>query len=464
MSTPVIYIVFPFLLSLVLYFFQKRTRLTIAVGITTSILLMLFAFFQNFGAVWKIGPLSIEIKTTLAVFGRSFSLGNQDKYFLAFVYFFAAIWFGGAHITRISSRFIPFGLAIISILTAALAVEPFLYSAILVEIAILASIPLLLVPGTPPGKGVLRFIVFQSLAMPLILFGGWLLGGIQASPSDTARLLQAVLFLGIGFALWLAIFPFQSWVPQLTMDIHPFISGFILGLLPIVTMLIMLDFISGLVWLRESQYLQPVLSLVGTIMVVSTGVWAAIEKDGRRLLGYSVLLESGLALLAVSLQSQISVMTLFVSFIPRMAALALLALSLSIFVKNDIIPNQDNLSGMIRKYPYASTGLIVSLLSVVGFPLLGGFPVRLALLEQLATMNSTIVIWVLLGLVAFLFSVFRFLIQISKPESEGWQRGESIAQIIFLVIGILVIIFFGIFPNFLSGQLAPLFVNLPILR
>ncbi|MBA4384593.1 MAG: hypothetical protein C0410_07635 [Anaerolinea sp.] len=464
MSTPIIYIVFPFLLSLLLYFFQKRKRWLVAISISTSIILMLFAFFQDFGAVWKIGPASIEIKTTLAIFGRSFSLGNQDKYFLTFLYFFAALWFGGASITRISSRFIPFGLAIISIFTAALAVEPFLYSAILVEIAILVSIPLLLIPGAPPGKGVLRFIVFQSLAMPLILFGGWLLGGIQASPSDTTRLLQAVLFLGIGFSLWLAIFPFQSWVPQLTMDIHPFISGFILGLLPIVTMLIMLDFISSLVWLRESQYLQPVLSLVGTIMVVSTGVWAAIEKDGRRLLGYAVLLESGLALLSVSLQSQISVMTLFISFIPRMGAIALLALALSIFVQNDIIPDLDHLSGMIRKFPFASTGLITSLLCVAGFPLLGSFPIRLALLEQLAAMNPVIAVWVLLGLIAFLYSVLRFLLQITKPENEVWQRGESILQILFLSIGLLVLIIFGIFPNFFSGQLVPLFVNLPILR
>ena len=464
MSTPVIYIAFPFLLSLVLYFLQKRTKLVNAISIAASVLLMLFAFFQIFGALWKIGPLSIEIKTSLAVLGRSFSLGNQDKYFLAFVYFFAAIWFGGVNITRISSRFIPFGFAIISILTAALAVEPFLYSAILVEIAILVSIPLLLIPGKPPGKGVLRFIVFQSLAMPLILFGGWLLGGIQASPSDTARLLQAVLFLGIGFALWLAIFPFQSWVPQLTMDIHPFISGFILGLFPIVTMLIMLDFISGLVWLRESQYLQPVLILVGTIMVGSTGIWAAIEKDGRRLLGYAVLLESGLAILAVGLQSQISVMTLFVSFLPRMAALALMALSLSIFVNNDIFPDLDHLSGMIRKYPFASSGLIISLLSVVGFPLLGSFPVRLALLEQLAVLNPGIAVWVLLGLVAFIYSALRFLMQISKPDGEGWRRGESISEIIFLVIGIFVLIIIGIFPNFFNGLLEPLFVNLPILR
>jgi formate hydrogenlyase subunit 3/multisubunit Na+/H+ antiporter MnhD subunit len=104
------------------------------------------------------------------------------------------------------------------------------------------------------------------------------------------------------------------------------------------------------------------------------------------------------------------------------------------------------------------------LLSIAGFPLLGSFSVRLALLEQLAAMNPVIAIWVLLGIIAFLFSVFRFLMQITKPESEDWQRGESIAQIVFLSIGVLVIIIFGVFPNFISGQLEALFVNLPILR
>ncbi len=433
-------------------------------AISICVLLFLFSYFQDFGGVLKIGPLSLEIKTTLAVFGRSFSLTNQDKFFLCVVFFSTAIWFGAARIANVTARFVPLGLAIISLLTSALAVEPFLYSAILVEIAVLVSIPLLLQPGKPAGKGVLRFLVFQSLAMPLILFGGWLLGGIQASPSDTTRLLQSVLFLGIGFAFWLAVVPFQSWVPQLSMDIHPLVSGFVLGLFPIVTLLIMLDFISSLVWLRESQYLQPTLRLIGTIMVVTSGIWASIERDGRRLLGYAVLLESGFALLAVSIQTESSVMTLFISFIPRIGALALMALSLSIFSNNDIALDMDNLTGMVRRYPFASIALFFSFLSVASFPLLGAFPSRLALLEQMAVTDSMSVIWSLVGLAAFLFSVMRLFMRLTKPVFENWQRGETIGQIIFLVIGMIVLILFGVLPNLVGDQLAPLFMNLPILR
>jgi NADH-quinone oxidoreductase subunit N len=464
MTTPTVFIVFPFVVAVVLFFFQKRTRLVMITGITLCIVLFLFAFFQDFGGVWKIGPVSIEIKTSLAVFGRSFLLTNQDKFFLSFVYLSAAIWFGATRIIKVPSRFIPLGLAISAILTSALAVEPFLYSAILVELAVLVSIPLLLQPGVPAGRGIIRFLVFQSLAMPLVLFGGWLLGGIQASPSDAARQLQSVIFLGVGFAFWLAIFPFQSWVPQLAQSIHPLVGGFLLGLFPVVTMLIMLDFISGLVWLRSSVYLQPTLMLIGTIMVVSTGVWAAIEHDLRRLLGYSVLLESGFALLAVSLQSDVSVLTLFISFIPRMGALALMALALSIFTSNGIVPTLDNMSGMLRKFPFASIALIISFLSVAGLPLLGSFPVRLSLFEQLVVVSKVYTAWAFIGSVTFLFCVIRLIMQLTKPVQEKWERGETITQVIFLIVGMFALILLGVLPHLLGKQLLPLYMNLPILR
>lgn len=464
MSTPLLFIIFPFILAVVLYFFQTRKRLVYLLGITTCLVLMLFAYLQNFGAVWKIGPVSIEIKTSLAILGRSFSLTNQDKFFLTFLYFACAVWFGGTRSIQTGSRFIPFGLAIVSILTAALAVEPFLYSAILVEIAMLASIPLLVEPGKPAGSGVLRYIVYQSMAMPFILFGGWLLGGIQASPSDATRLLQSVVFLGVGFAIWLAIVPFQSWVPKLSEELNPYVSGFLLGLFPIVTMLIMIDFISGLVWLRESAYLEPALRLVGAIMVISTGVWAIIEMDLRRLLGYSVLLESGLAVLLVSLQSETGVSLLLLSFFPRIAAMAIMALSLTIIKNNGVSLHLEAMSGLIKKMPVASLSLVFSLFAIAGGPLLAGFPVRLSMLELLAERSPSITLGVLVGLGFFLFAVMRLLFRLTKPIEANYQRQESNVQIAMLVLGILFLVVFGFFPNLFVGIFKPLFMNLPILR
>ncbi|MBA4374562.1 MAG: hypothetical protein C0401_00110 [Anaerolinea sp.] len=464
MSTPIIFIFFPLSISILLYMLQKKTRLVSLIGILTCILIALFAIFQDFGGVLKIGSMSVEIKTTFSFLGRSFALSNEDRFFLSFVFISSALWFGVTGIAGVSVSFIPLGLAIISIMTGALAVEPFLYSAILVEIAVIVAIPLMIQKGKPVGKGVLRFLIFQSLAMPLVLFGGWLLGGIQASPSDASRLLQAALFLGIGFAFWLAVFPFQSWVPQLTTEIHPLIAGFFLGLFPVVTLLIMLDFISGLVWLRESLFIGPVLRLVGTIMIVSTGIWAAFEQDARRLFGYAVLLESGFSLVLVSMQSNINVKTLFISFVPRMIGLAVLALALSVIIQNGISPTIGSLKGMIRKLPFASSALLVSLLSITGFPLLAGFPFRLATLEKLGQGNLNAAMWVLVGITAFLFAVIRLLSGIASPTLEKWQAVESVSQMIYLSLGILALVILGVLPNIFGDSIAGLFIYLPILR
>ncbi|MCX6055039.1 MAG: proton-conducting transporter membrane subunit [Chloroflexi bacterium] len=464
MSTPIIFFIFPLAISILLFLLQKKNRLVILTGIVVCVVLALFGYFQNFGGVLKIGALSVEIKTTLFVFGRSFILSNEDRFFLVLVYSCTAIWFIASSISVVSIRMISLGLAIVSLLTAARAVEPFLYAAILVEIAVIIAIPMIMNRGKPVGKGILRFLIFQTLAMPLILFGGWLLGGVQASTSDSSRQLQAALFLGIGFSFWLAVFPFQGWVAQLTKEIHPVLSGFILGLFPVVSLLLMVDFISGLVWLRESTFLHPVLKLVGAIMIVSTGVWAVFEKDVRRMIGYTVLLESGFALILVSMQSEIGVKILLISLVPRLVALVLMSFSIAIFIQNELEPTLKGLNGILRKLPFASLGLLISLLSVVGFPLFAGFPVRLASLEQLVKIDPVITIWVMTGIVLFFISIVRLFASFGSPIFSNWQRGEKVNQIVFILCGIFVLTFWGVFSSLFSHSLDNIIINLPMLR
>ena len=151
-------------------------------------------------------------------------------------------------------------MLIASSLTAALAVDPFVYSAIFVEIAVICSMPLLIHSGKPISKGALRFLIFQSLAMPLILLGGWLVAGSQASPSDIRQISIAGFLLGTGFAFWIAVFPFHTWIPQLSENTHPYIAGYLLTLFPQVALLVIIDFTYSITWIRES-------SLFGTIFL-----------------------------------------------------------------------------------------------------------------------------------------------------------------------------------------------------
>jgi formate hydrogenlyase subunit 3/multisubunit Na+/H+ antiporter MnhD subunit len=459
MSAPLIWIVFPLLISVLLWFIQSRTKLVLVISLALCTLLALIALLQPIGGIVKIGPTSVELKTTLILLGRSFILENKDRFFLVFINFAAVFWFFGARISAAPTKFIPLSLAIISFLTAALAVEPFLYSAILVEIAVIISLPMLINPGEPIGKGMLRYFIYQSLAMPFILFAGWMLSGSQANPSNSSQMQFAALLLGLGFAFWLAVFPFHVWIPEMASEGHSYVTGFLLSCLPPVYLLIMLKYLNGLIWLKDAAFLAPTLQTVGIVMIVTGGVWAATQKDLKRLFGFAVIIESGFSLICISLQSQAGNQLFYLSLIPHMLSLGVFAYALASLKKHEIDPDLSNLNGLIRTYPVLFISIICSLFSIIGLPLFAGFSLNLGLFAQL-TGNVSLIIWIFLGYAGLMLAAFRLLIVLIGYTGKKWAITESLGDLFFLVTGDFVLLLMGIFPSIFIGSIWKIFAPL----
>ena len=454
MSAPFLWIIFPLIIAVILWFLQRRTTLVIALATTLCALLALLAWTVPIASAVKLGPWSFEVQSSLIVLGRQFVLDPGDRSFLTMVYGIGAFWFFGVRIGGAHRHFIPIGTAILALVVAAMAVQPFLYAALVVEIAVLLSIPMLVPPGRVVGQGIVRFLIFQTLALPFLLFAGWAAAGVEANPTDSRLLLQAVIFLGLGFAFWLAVFPFYTWVPLLSEETHAYETGFILGLLPSVVLLLMLNFLDNFAWLRAYPLLPVGLQLCGALMVVTAGIWAAFQKTLPRLFGYAVIMESGFALLSISLQSQVGLEVFAASLFPRMLGLALWALAMSVFEEQGITPDFDGIRGQFRRYPLISSGLVLAYFSLAGLPLLGGFPTRLVLFENLAQNSLPIMLWVLLGNVGFLLSGLRMLAMLVSGSQEDWQVNEKWPQAALIVVGAAGLLFIGVFPRFfLSGLL-----------
>ena len=454
MSAPFLWIIFPLIIAVILWFLQRRTTLVIALATTLCALLALLAWTVPIASAVKLGPWSFEVQSSLNVLGRQFVLDPGDRSFLTMVYGIGAFWFFGVRIGGAHRHFIPIGTAILALVVAAMAVQPFLYAALVVEIAVMLSIPMLVPPGRVVGQGIVRFLIFQTLALPFLLFAGWAAAGVEANPTDSRLLLQAVIFLGLGFAFWLAVFPFYTWVPLLSEETHAYETGFILGLLPSVVLLLMLNFLDNFAWLRAYPLLPVGLQLCGALMVVTAGIWAAFQKTLPRLFGYAVIMESGFALLSISLQSQVGLEVFAASLFPRMLGLALWALAMSVFEEQGITPDFDGIRGQFRRYPLISSGLVLAYFSLAGLPLLGGFPTRLVLFENLAQNSLPIMLWVLLGNVGFLLSGLRMLAMLVSGSQEDWQVNEKWPQAALIVVGAAGLLFIGVFPRFfLSGLL-----------
>jgi len=459
MSAPIIWILTPFAVGfLTLFFLQKR--FSPLIGGTVSTILALVALIFPIDTALLLGSTSIKISASVQFFGRSFSLNTADGPLIAIIYGLAALWFFGTEASGTANRFVALGLMIVALLTASIAVEPFLFAALLLDMAAMLVIPLLVPVYQKPGRGVIQFLIYQTLAMPFILFSGWMLAGVEASPGAIGATVQAGTILGLGFAFLIGVFPFYNWIPMLMEEASPYVTGFLLWALPTFTVIFALGFLDRYTWLRSSPQLSGAIQLAGVFMVASGGLFASQQKHVGRIMGYAAVTETGLLVLAMGLKSSEIVNTTFLLLIPRGLELAVWALALSIIKRRAYSLRFSEVQGLARSYPVAVAALILAHLSMTGFPSLAGFPARLALWQELARQSLAVSFWVFFGLLGLLIALGRTLaVFVMAEEKKAWELNESWVQIIMLGLGAIGLFILGMFPQILQ----PLIANLPAL-
>jgi NADH-quinone oxidoreductase subunit N len=457
MNAPFLWIFLPLILAGILLLIRNRKVIALIACIFT-LFLTIVALLLPLDTAMKIGSWSFKLTSSYAILGRYLILGTNDRSLLALIYGSAIIWFAVVPALRTPRRLTSLGLAIIALLTAALAIEPFLYAALLIEMAVLLSVPLLSAPGQRPGKGLIRFLIFQTLAMPFILFSGWLLAGIDANPGNVVLVQQAAILIGMGFAFLLAVFPFYSWIPLLMEEASPFTVGFILWMFPTITLFFGLGFLDHYTWLRDAPAMGRVLETVGVILVVSGGLLAAFQRHLGRIMGYAVIMETGFSILTISVGGAVGLDIYFMLFIPRAISLVLWALALTILKQHSPTLLLGDIKGQARRLPFVASGLVLANLSMVGMPLLAGFPPHQAIWEELASKSLPVLIWVLVGVIGLFFSAVRVMLAVAgAAEGVVWESRETTVQRLLLVIGLLILVLLGLFPQWVL----PLWTKLP---
>jgi len=418
------------------------------IGGGSSALLALVALTFKIESVFPLGPLSIEISSKLTILGRNFVISDNERFMVALMFSLCAFWIFGSRISGANSFFVPNVLAIISLFIAALSVQPFLYAALIIEIAVLISIPIFFERGQPIKQGIIRFLVFQTFAVPFILFSGWGFGAAPGSVDSQAAYFQAGILLMIGLALWLAIFPFHTWVPLLAKDGHPYAAGFIFSMLPTTILLFFLEFFNTFNWLREDTLLITIIQILGMVMIILGGLFAAFQRELTRLVGYAVMVEIGFSLLALSLNQLIGWQSYIFVLIPRLIGIAIITLAISIWKNKEMNMDMESFHGEFYKARFSILGFLVGWFTLAGLPLLPGFPTKLPILIGLSETALGPTIFVSIGLFGLFIAGFRFLaIIFQHPDEENEFEGEPILQKIFFSIGILLLLLMGIFPG-----------------
>jgi len=461
MNAPLVWVLIPALLSAVMLVLNRWQRFVTIFGTVTVLALAATAWLLPVKDQFFLGPLTINFTDTWAILGRRFVLGPADRSALVILYLTAAFWFGAAYVARTDSLFVPLGLAMVSLLTAALGVEPFLYAALLIEMAILVSVPLLTPPDSQVGRGVLRYITLLTLGVPFILFAGWMMSGVEFDLVNETFLLRASYLIGLGFALQLAVFPFHSWIPMLGKESHPYAAAFVFTMVPGAITLIMLSFFEGLTWFGTTPEAFVLLRGIGVLMVVFAGLWAAFQDNLGSMLGYAAILEIGLSLVLIGILAgnfESEHLGLFYAMLfPRGLGLGLWALALATLRTRATSLKFNEIQGSGRVLPITTCALVLAQFSLAGVPLLASFPVRLTMWNELAQVSPMITLWALLGCMGLLFGGVRTLaVLVTGDEEVGWQITETRQERVFLAIGVILLLLLGLFPQLFLPSLANL--------
>jgi formate hydrogenlyase subunit 3/multisubunit Na+/H+ antiporter MnhD subunit len=461
MSAPLVWILVPAFLSAVMFGLNRWQSLVTILGTVSAFVLAVIAWLLPVREQFLLGPLTINFTDTWAVLGRRFVLGASDRPSLVILYLATAFFFGAAYIAHTNRFFVPVGLAMVSLLTAALAVEPFLYAALLIEMAVLVSVPLLTPPDSQVGKGILRYVTLLSLGMPFILLAGWMMSGIETEVIDESLLLRASFLIGLGFSLQLAIFPFHSWIPMLGKESHPYAAAFVFTMVPGAITLIVLGFLEQLPLLSAIPDVQVVLRVMGVTMVVFAGLWAAFQNNLGSMLGYAAILEIGFSLVLMGLLTENFASDrlgiFYAMLFPRGLGLGLWALALALLRTRTESLEIEDIEGAGRILPVTTAALILAQFSLAGLPLLASFPIRLPIWSELSQVSPAITMWALVGCLGLLFGGMRTLAMlVIGSEEPVWKISETRGEILYLVAGILLILVWGLFPQWILPSLLDL--------
>jgi len=451
LATPYLWVFFPILMAVLSGIFHKRELLSILLASLSSFALALLAAFFPEDLTLEIGPLVLEFNETMTILGRQLSVVYEIFPFIALIYGMTGLWALSSGFPNTPVTFRPISLVITALFTAAMGVEPFLYAALLIQTAVLASIPILSQPGKLSDKGVLRFLTLETLAMPLILLAGWLLSGVETLPTESPLIPQISVVLGLGFAIWLCVFPFHSWVPMVSRHSAPNVFAYLMFIAPTTILVFSLNFIDRYAFLRSLPNLEQTLRFFGTWMIVFGGLWAAFQDNLKRVFGFLVLLETGVSLLAIS-SFQNGGLNWMMMLIPaRALGFWLVGFALTALENRNGELDLDAIKGVARRYPFLSSGVLIGLLSIAGLPLLASFPIKSILLSTTFAASTMLGTWSFIGNIGLFLSTLRILAAMITPDeehlSEKWKIMEKPLEYVPILILTVILIILGLFQH-----------------
>ncbi len=467
--------------SIPVVYFLRRLRLG---GVIAALVALLSAW------------LAVRLPTgiVLNLLGRSIELDRLSQISLSLLFVTTAVLFlispdsaertgekrGLAHGLvrgREGRIFYPVGLATLGFFVAASLSRHLGITAIFIECAAILTVFIIQGERLESTRAALRFLTLMSLATPLFLLAAWRLDLYQLSGElDTSsNLWQIYLFLGLGFAVWLAVVPLHGWLTATAAESAPPTAGFVLVVFPVVGLSTLVHLMLDFPQLVDSPQIIQVVAIAGIVTALVGGLLASIQRGFSELMGYAALFDLGCTLTILGSGGQDEVLTILFALIVRALALTLLVASSLMIRQQTASDGFAQVRGIAYQMPLAMIGLTIGGLTLAGAPLTAGFILRWHLFQSVAALDSrwpVLLVLASLGvMVGYLRGLGMMLTPGEKTRAQKRQPYDWVALAFQQPLSLLLVVcllgitclLLGIFPGLLIERLQSFLTEAPVL-
>ncbi|MFA6564396.1 MAG: NADH-quinone oxidoreductase subunit N [Verrucomicrobiia bacterium] len=330
----------------------------------------------------------------------------------------------------------------------------------------LSSFPLyLLVPmrRERPGQrsqmeSAIKYIMFGIAANGIMLFGLSYLFGLTGTTSlpvmveklrpilHTPLVIAGIAMTCCGLFFKLAVFPFHFWTPDVYQGASNETASLIASLSKIGAVAVLVRFVS--LASPDSQSLIILLTLLAVASMFYGNLIALVQKDLKRLLGFSGIAHAGYALVGfVALDNAGYTAALYYIVGYLFMVLACFVVICKVSSDGDNV-TMDELAGLHRRSPLLALTLVVGIFSLAGVPPFVGFMGKLTLLSAALAKGHLFLVIVTVVNTAIAIYYYLCIIREACFRDAGNRAaivldGSTRALCVLLMAGILAL---GVLP------------------
>lgn len=233
-----------------------------------------------------------------------------------------------------------------------------------------------------------RYLVMGTVGATFILIGVGLLYTMTGTLNmmdlaerigaveDTRAVKVAFVFLTVGIAIKMALFPLHAWLPNAYTYAPSAVTAFLAGSATKVAVYVWLRFfftVFGADYAIESMSMMLLMLPLALSGIVIASLVAVFQNDARRLLAYSSVAQIGYMALGIGLFSTTGLTAAIVHLFNHAIIKTVLFMALGCILLRTGSVRIASLAGIGRRMPWTMAAFVFGAMSLVGVPLTVGF-------------------------------------------------------------------------------------------